>query len=283
MDPPLPLPLHRYRLAGALAEIRASDLAFTVPEAGGLLARHGITLPAGALECLTERTEGWAAGLRLAAISMGTRPNPGQFVTELITDNSALTSYLAAEALNTQPPEARDVLLSTSILEQVSEQAASELTGNEQAPAILRAVAQSNGFVQPTKSGWYRYQTLFAEVLRLKLSREYPDRRAALHRRAAQWYERHGHLTDGVRHAAENRRLAARRQHRHRRAGDQRGHRASGRPEPGRGVRVHASRSGLDRAAAAPGIGCGRAVRWPTRGFRRRAGCRRGYLGASSR
>ncbi len=201
MDPPLPL--HRYRLAGQLTEIRASDLAFTVAEARLLLARHGITLTADALECLTRRTEGWAAGLRLAAISMGTHPDRDQFVTELITDNSALTGYLVAEVLNTQPPEARDILLSTSILEQVSAQAASELTGNEQAAAILPAVAHANGFVQPTRSGWYRYHPLFAEVLRLKLSREYPDRRAALHRRAAGWYERNGQLTDAVRHAAE--------------------------------------------------------------------------------
>ena len=197
------LPLHRYRLAGQLTEIGASDLAFTVAEVGLLLARHGITLTAGALECLIRRTEGWTAGLRLAAISMETHPDPDQFLTELITDNSALTGYLVAEVLNAQPPEARDVLLSTSILEQVSGQAARELTGNEQAPAILPAVAHANGFVQPTRSGWYRYHPLFAEVLRLKLSREYPDRRAALHRRAARWYERNGQLTDAVRHAAE--------------------------------------------------------------------------------
>ncbi len=197
------LPLHRYRVAGQLAEIRASDLAFTVPEAGLLLARHGITLTAGTLECLTRRTEGWAAGLRLTALSMRTHPDPDQFVAELITDNSALTGYLVAEVLDTQPPAARDVLLSTSILEQVSAQAARELTGNEQAPAILPAVAHANGFVQPTGSGWYRYHPLFAEVLRLKLSREFPDRRAALHRAAARWYDRNGQLTDAVRHAAE--------------------------------------------------------------------------------
>ena len=73
-----PLPLHRYRLAGELTQLRASDLAFTVAEAGLLLARHGITLPADSLECLTRRTEGWVAGLRLAAISMSTHPDPGR-------------------------------------------------------------------------------------------------------------------------------------------------------------------------------------------------------------
>src|SRR5271157_2634026 len=200
MDPPLPV--HRYRLAGQLAEIRASDLAFTVAEAGELLARHGITLTADSLECLTRRTEGWAAGLRLAAISMRTHPDPDQFVKELITEDSALTGYLVEEVLNTQPPEVRDVLLSTSLLEQVSAQAASELAGNEQAGRILSALAHANGFVLAAGSGWYRYHTLFAEVLRLKLSREYPDRVVALHRRAARWYERNGQLTDAVRHAA---------------------------------------------------------------------------------
>ncbi len=201
MDPPLPL--HRYRLAGELTEIGASDLAFTVAEAGLLLAQHGRTLPASSLECLTRRTEGWAAGLRLAALSMGTHPDPDQFITELITEDSALTGYLVAEALNTQPAAVRDVLLSTSILERVSGQAACELTGNDQAGRILPALAHANGFVQPAGSGWYRYHPLFAEVLRLKLSREHPDQLAPLHRRAARWYERHGQLTDAVRHAAQ--------------------------------------------------------------------------------
>jgi LuxR family transcriptional regulator, maltose regulon positive regulatory protein len=197
-----PLPLHRYRLAGELTEIRASDLAFTVPEAGQLMARHGITLTADSLECLTRRTEGWAAGLRLAAISMGTHPDPDQFIEELITDDSAVTGYLVAEVLNPQPPVVRELLLSTSILEHVSGEAASELTGNEQAGRILPALARANAFVQPAGSGRYRYHTLFAEVLQLKLKREHPDRVAALHRRAARWYERNGQLTDAVRHAA---------------------------------------------------------------------------------
>jgi LuxR family transcriptional regulator, maltose regulon positive regulatory protein len=171
-----PLPLHRYRLAGQLTQIRASDLAFTSAETSQLLARHGVTLTAGSIELLTRRTEGWAAGLRLAAISMRTHPDPDRFVTELITDDSALTAYLVAEVLNAQPPDVLDVLLSTSILEQVSGEAARELTGNEQAAGILPAAARANGFIQPLGSGWYRYHPLFADVLRLKLRREDPDR-----------------------------------------------------------------------------------------------------------
>jgi LuxR family transcriptional regulator, maltose regulon positive regulatory protein len=197
------LPLHRYRLAGELTEIRASDLAFSAAEAGLLMAQHGGTLSAGSLECLTLRTEGWAAGIRLAAISMGAHPDPDQFIRELITEDSALTGYLVEEVLSTQPPGAREVLLSTSILEQVSAETASELTGSEQAGQILSDVAHANAFVQPAGGGWYRYHPLFAEVLRLKLRREYPDRVAALHRRAARWYQRNGRLTDAVRHAAQ--------------------------------------------------------------------------------
>jgi len=89
MDPLLPV--HRYRLAGELAEIRASDLAFSAAEAGLLLARHGSTLTAGQLECLIQRTEGWAAGLRLAAVSLDAHPDPDQFLRELATKDSMLT------------------------------------------------------------------------------------------------------------------------------------------------------------------------------------------------
>jgi LuxR family transcriptional regulator, maltose regulon positive regulatory protein len=201
MDPLLPL--HRYRLAGQLIEVRASDLAFSVAEAGVLLERHDITLTADSLECLARRTEGWAAGLRLAAISMGSHPDPDQFVKELAAENSALTAYLVDEVLSTQPPETRDVLLSTSILDHVSADAANELAGNRRAAGILSGLARANAFVEPTGSDCYRCHTLFAEVLRLKLRHERPDRVATLHRRAARWYERNGMLTDAVRHAAE--------------------------------------------------------------------------------
>jgi LuxR family transcriptional regulator, maltose regulon positive regulatory protein len=196
------LSLHRWRLAGQLTEVRSGDLAFSTAEASLLLARHGIALPPDLVERLTRRTEGWAAGLRLAALSMNARPDPGQFVQELAMENSSLTDYLMTEVLNTQPPQVRDMLLCTSILEQVSAEAAAELAGDEQAAGILIALARSNAFIQPAGSGWYRYHTLFAEVLRLKLQHEYPDRVAALHRRAARWYARNGLLADAVRHAA---------------------------------------------------------------------------------
>jgi len=197
------LPLHRYRLAGELAEIRAGDLAFSVAEAGEMLAQHGCTLSAGSAECLTRQTEGWAAGLRLAAMSLAARPDPDRYVKELVTRQSALTGYLVEEVLNTQPAEVREVLLGTSILDHVNADIAGELVGNGQAGRILADLAQSNAFVQPVDGGWYRYHTLFAEMLQLKLELEHPDRIASLHRQAARWYERNGRLADAVRHAAE--------------------------------------------------------------------------------
>jgi ATP/maltotriose-dependent transcriptional regulator MalT len=200
MDPMLPL--YRYRLAGELAEIRASDLALTAAEASLLLAQHGTPLSADSLKYLMQRTEGWAAGIRLAAISMDAHPDPDQFVKALTAEDNALTSYLMEEVLGTQPPEVQEVLLSTSILEHVSPQCAAELTGNSRAAGILTALAHANAFVWPIGGGWYRYHTMFAEVLRLKLRHRSPDRVAGLHQRAACWYQRNGYLTDAVRHAA---------------------------------------------------------------------------------
>ncbi len=202
MDPLLPL--HRYRLTGDLAEIRADDLAFSVPESGLLLAHHGISLPAAALECLTGRTEGWAAGLRLAALSLDGHPDPAQFIKELDAEESAITGYLVNEVLNAQPPSVRDLLLRTSILDCVSADLAGELTDDQQAPDTLAALARANAFVQPLGHGWYRYHSLFAAVLRLKLRSESPARLPGLHRRAACWYQRNGRLAEAVRHAADS-------------------------------------------------------------------------------
>jgi ATP/maltotriose-dependent transcriptional regulator MalT len=199
MDPLLPL--YRYRLAGQLAEIRACDLAFTAAEAGLLLAQHGTPLSAELIDYLTQRTEGWAAGLRLAALSMDSHPDPGQFVKDLTSEDNALTGYLIQEVLGAQPPEVQEVLLRTSILENVSPDCASELSGNGRAAGILTALAQANAFVWPIGGGWYRYHTMFAEVLRLKLRHRSPGQVPGLHRRAASWYRRSGRLTDAVRHA----------------------------------------------------------------------------------
>jgi LuxR family maltose regulon positive regulatory protein len=202
MDPLLPL--HRYRLAGELTEIRADDLAFTVPESAMLMAQQGITLSADALERIVVRTEGWAAGIRLAAISLHGHPDPEQFVKELDAEESAVTSYLVDEVLNAQPAAHRELLLRTSILDTVSADIASELADVEPGTAGLPDLARANAFVRPVGHGWYRYHSLLTAVLRLKLRREYPSQAPELHRRAALWYLRNGSLSEAVRHAGES-------------------------------------------------------------------------------
>ena len=202
MDPLLPL--HRYRLTGELTEIRADDLAFSVPECAFLMARQGVTLSAEGLERIIGRTEGWAAGVRLAAISMGGHPDPDQFAKEFDSVETAVTSYLVDEVLNAQPAYTRDFLLRTSILNQVNADIARELNDDKLATDMLPALAQANAFIRPVGHGWYRYHSLFAAVLRLKLRRECPSQVPELNRRAAQWYQQNGSLSEAVRHAGES-------------------------------------------------------------------------------
>jgi LuxR family maltose regulon positive regulatory protein len=196
MDPLLPL--HRFRLAGELTEVRARDLAFTTAEAGQLMAQHGIALSRDAVQTLTGRTEGWAAGLRLAALSMQDHPDPDQFARQFGAEDSAVVGYLVNEVLDAQPPPARALLLKTSILERVNDDLAAALTGDQQAAGTLPGLAAASGFVQPIGHGWYRYHSLLAEVLRLKLRREARCDVMDLHRRATAWLRRNGRLAEAV-------------------------------------------------------------------------------------
>ncbi len=195
-------PLYRYRLAGELAEIRTADLAFTAAEAQQLLAQHGITLPAASVAELTRRNEGWAAGLRLAALSLAGHPDPERFVREFSADDAAITGYLIDEVLGQLPPGARDLLLKTSILERVSDELACELAGSDQAAGVLPDLAQRNCFIRPLGHGWYRFHSLFAEALQLKLRREAPHQVPQLRRRAARWLQQHGTVLEATRQAA---------------------------------------------------------------------------------
>jgi len=197
------LPLHRYRLAGDLTEIRADDLAFSVEESGLLLAHHGITLSEAAIQGLNGRTEGWVAGIRLAALSLYGHPDPEQFVKELEAEDSAITGYLVDEVLNAQPSSVRDMLLRTSILDCVNADLASELTGDPEAAHVLPDLARANAFVRPIGHGWYRYHSLLAAVLRLKLRIEHGGRLPDLYERAARWCQRNGLVDEAVRYAAE--------------------------------------------------------------------------------
>ena len=200
MDPPLPL--HQYRLTGNLTEIRADDLAFSVSEVASLMVQHDVTLPPPVLEFLTETGEGWAAGLRMAAMSMAGLPDPEQFVKNLSAEDSAVAGYLVEEVLNVQPADVREFLLYSSVLELVNADIASALFDRADVAGMLEALARENSFVQPVGEGWYRFHSMFRDVLRLKLRRERPDIVASLHRKAARWYQQHGMLAEAVRSAA---------------------------------------------------------------------------------
>jgi LuxR family maltose regulon positive regulatory protein len=197
------LPLHRYRLADELTELRADELAFRLTEARLLLAHHKVSLTARSLALLVSRIEGWAAPLRLSAISMQSRPDPDGFVREVAAEHSAVAAYLVTEVLNAQPREVRRMLLRSSILERVCAELADELAGEGGGRPSFPRLAEASACVEPLGNGWYRYHPLLAEVLSLKLRREYPGQVPALNRRAARWLHTHGYGAEAVRQAAQ--------------------------------------------------------------------------------
>jgi LuxR family transcriptional regulator, maltose regulon positive regulatory protein len=198
----LPLRLHQLRLAGELAEIRATDLRFSEQETRELLDASGIALPAAGAALLHQRTEGWAAGLRLAAVSLAGHPDPERFVAEFSGSDRTVAEYLIAEMLDRQPPGVQDLLLRTSLLDRVNGDLAGLLTGRSGSEQILLELEDANAFVVSLDPGrtWFRYHHLFADLLRLELRRTLPAEIPALHRRAAGWFTRHGHVVDAIRH-----------------------------------------------------------------------------------
>jgi LuxR family maltose regulon positive regulatory protein len=205
------LGLHRLRLEGELAEIREPDLRFTVAEARELLDAAGVTLPNPAL--LVERTEGWAAGLRLAALSLAGHPDPERFAEEFSGTERTVAEYLLAEVLDRQPEPVRRLLLRTSVLERVNGELADLLTGDSGGERMLQDLERANAFVVAldARRSWFRYHHLFADLLQLELRRTAPGEVTALHRAAAGWFLAHGYPVDAVRHAqtARDWRLAA--------------------------------------------------------------------------
>jgi LuxR family maltose regulon positive regulatory protein len=200
-DPPLGL--HRLRLAGDLTEVRASDLRFAPQEASEMLAADGIVLSETGVAMLHERTEGWAAGLRLAAISLAGNPEPQRFVDEFSGSERTVSEYLLAEVLDRQPAEVRHLLLRTSILERVSGPLADFLTDGSGSERILQELEEANAFVVSLDVGrsWFRYHHLFADLLRLELRRTAPNDVMLLHRAAAEWFAEHGFVVYAIRHA----------------------------------------------------------------------------------
>src|SRR6201996_4136893 len=197
------LGLHRLRLEGELTEIRAANLRFTLDEARALFGGAGVELPESALALLHARTEGWAAGLRLAALSLSGHPDPERFAAEFSGSERTVADYLMAEVLERQSEEVRRLLLRTSMLDRISGKLADLLTGGSGGERILQDLEEANAFVVSVDAArsWFRYHQLFADLLQLELRRTAPDQVDALHRTAARWFADHGYPVDAVRHA----------------------------------------------------------------------------------
>jgi LuxR family maltose regulon positive regulatory protein len=197
------LGLHRLRLAGELTELRAVDLRMSAEEARQLLEASGIVLSAKAAAMLVARTEGWAAGLRLATMSLAGHPDPERFVAAFAGSERTVADYLLAEVLERQREGVKQLLLRTSILERVCGPLADRLTGTSGSERTLLELEDANAFVvsvDPERS-WFRYHPLFADLLLLELRRSEPDSVPKLHRAAAEWYAEHGKVIDAIKHA----------------------------------------------------------------------------------
>jgi LuxR family maltose regulon positive regulatory protein len=197
------LALQRLRLAGSLTEIRGPDLAFTPDEARAVLAEDGIGLSPSMLHRLWTRTEGWAAGLRLAALSLVGHEDPDAFVEDFAGDDRAVVAYLIEEVLERQSEQARELLLATAVVDQVSAPLANALTGRSDAVTILDDLLHANVFLVPLdrRGEWFRYHALFADLLRSQLARRGPAVVARQHRRAAHWFVEQDRPLDALSHS----------------------------------------------------------------------------------
>jgi LuxR family transcriptional regulator, maltose regulon positive regulatory protein len=198
------LPLARLRARRQLTELRAADLRFTPAEASVFLHQvMGLHLSAEDIDALETRTEGWIAGLQLAAISMQSHQDVSGFIRAFAGDNHYIVDYLIEEVLARQPEPVRNFLLQTAILDQMNGSLCDAVTGQQEGKARLEALNRGNFFVitLDDRHHWYRYHHLFAEVLRMHLMTEQSDQVAGLHVRASEWYERNGSVGDAIRHA----------------------------------------------------------------------------------
>jgi LuxR family transcriptional regulator, maltose regulon positive regulatory protein len=197
-----PLRISRLRARGGLTELRAADLRFTADEAGALLsATPGLT--DAAVAALTGRTEGWAAGLKLAGLSLSGRGDVAAFVTEFSGSNRYVLDYLAEEVLDRQDAELRRFLLETSVLDQLSGDLCDAVTGRADGQAMLERIEREGLFLLPLDDAreWWRYHQLFADLLRARLQAELPGRAIALHCAASAWQAERGLPDEAVTHA----------------------------------------------------------------------------------
>ena len=201
-DPPVPL--SRLRGRGDLAEIRVADLRFTPDEAAAFLNETmGLALSATDVAALETRTEGWIAGLQLAALSMQGRSDVSGFIRAFAGDDRYVLDYLVEEVLQRQPEPVRNFLLHTALLDRLSGPLCDAVTGRDDSTAALEALERGNLFVVALddKRHWYRYHHLFADVLRVHLMAEHPDHVSTVRRRASGWYEQNGMPAEAIRHA----------------------------------------------------------------------------------
>ena len=201
-DPALPIP--RLRARSQLIELRAADLRFTSSEAAEFLNQvMDLHLSAEDVAALEDRTEGWIAGLQLAALSMRGRQDVAEFIQAFAGDNRYIVDYLIEEVLQRQPEAVRSFLLQTSILDRLNGPLCDAVTGESGGKARLEILQRGNFFLVPLddKGHWYRYHHLFAHVLHMHLTTEQADQVPALHRRASKWYEQNGSAADAIRHA----------------------------------------------------------------------------------
>jgi anti-anti-sigma factor len=202
VDPPLPLA--RMRARGELAELRAADLQVTGEEASELLnGAMGLRLPDKDVARLVERTEGWAAGLVLAGLALRGRQGPSGFIALVHGDDRHVAGFLIGEVLARQPEQVRRFLLRTSVLERLSGPLCDAVLETEGSAALLRELEPSNLFLMPLDDDrqWYRYQQLFAQLLRLELHHRERALVPLLHRRAAAWHRQVGNLDEASYHA----------------------------------------------------------------------------------
>jgi LuxR family maltose regulon positive regulatory protein len=201
-DPPLPLA--RLRARGLLFELRADDLRLTPDEAAMFLRQtFGLALSEQEISALEARTEGWIAGLQLAALAMRGQHDIAGFVAAFTGSNRYILDYLAEEVLRREPAHTQDFLLETAVLERLSGPLCRAVTGRADAELMLLSLEQANLFTVPLDADrhWFRYHHLFADVLRHHLRRIQPDRVPELHRRASTWYEQQGYMPEAIRHA----------------------------------------------------------------------------------
>ncbi len=200
-DPPIAI--ERLRVSGALTELRSADLAFDREETGQLCRQLDLGLREGEIDALWRRTEGWAAALRLAGLSVQSHSDPSRFVQELAGTDRAIADYLVAEVLANAPAERRAFMLRTSVVNALTPELGDALTGMEGSAEILAALQRSGAPLQiaGTEGPWYRYHPLFGELLRAHLHHAHPEEVPLLHRRAARWYAEQGHVRAAIGHA----------------------------------------------------------------------------------